>query len=59
MYEEYRTLTDSLSALLSCRKFAVGTDAGDWLVYYTEVTRALEALDVRIQAGAGGPTAHL
>ena len=48
LYEEYRALTDSLFALLGCRKFAVETDVGDWPVYYTEITRALKALDVRV-----------
>lgn len=41
MYQEYRSLTDTLFEALDCRKLAVETGGGDWPAYYAQVDEVL------------------
>jgi hypothetical protein len=48
MYEDYRSLTDTLFEALDCRKLAVETGAGDWPAYYAQVDEVLRQAQVPI-----------
>lgn len=41
MYQDYRSLTDTLFDALDCRKLAVETGDGDWPAYYAQVDEVL------------------
>jgi hypothetical protein len=48
MYEDYRSLTDTLYEALDCRKVAVETGGGDWPAHYAQVDEVLRHAAVPI-----------
>ncbi len=48
MYEDYRSLTDTLFEALDCRKLAVETGGGDWTAHYAQVDEVMRHAGVPV-----------